>query len=247
MAPSSQSPGGGADAPKTPTGLLVLSALTVVLMLAALYTIFFVAPVELQMGVVQKIFYFHVPSAYGMYLGWGLCVVGSIVYLGKRSELWENLAVAGGEVGTVFWAVVMVTGPLWARKSWGTYWTWDPRLTTFLLVGMIFIAYLLLRNLGATGEVERRFAAGLALLGGALTPIIHYSVQFWRGQHPTVITSKGGGLHPKMVVALLVSLAAFTALTALLIWVRARAERDAQRVMRLELDAAERGLLEEAT
>jgi heme exporter protein C len=232
---------------KTPTGLYALAAVTVVLMLIALYTIFAVAPTELQMGIVQKIFYFHVPSAYGMYVGWGLCVVGSIVYLAKRSELWETLAVAGGEVGTMFWAVVMVTGPLWARKSWGTYWTWDPRLTTFLLVGMIFIAYLLLRNLGATGEVERRFAAGLALLGGALTPIIHYSVQFWRGQHPTVITSKGGGLHPKMVVALLVSLAAFTALTALLIWVRARAERDLHRVQVLELEAAERGLLEEVS
>jgi heme exporter protein C len=232
---------------KPPMGLIVLSAVTLVLMLAALYTIFVVAPVELQMGIVQKIFYFHVPSAYGMYVGWGLCVIGSIVYLAKRSDFWENLAIAGGEVGTMFWSVVMVTGPLWARKSWGTYWTWDPRLTTFLLVGMIFISYLVLRNLGATGETERRFAAGLSLLGGALTPIIHYSVQFWRGQHPTVITSKGGGLHPKMVVALLVSLAAFSALAALLIWVRARAERDVQEVQRLELDAAERGLLEEVT
>jgi heme exporter protein C len=227
--------------------LYVLAALTALLMLAALYSIFVMAPTELQMGVVQKIFYFHVPSAYGMYLGWGLCVIGSIVYLGKRSDFWENLAVAGGEVGTVFWAVVMVTGPLWARKSWGTYWTWDPRLTTFLLAGMIFLAYLVLRNLGATGETERRFAAGIALFGGALTPIIHYSVQFWRGQHPTVITSKGGGLHPKMVVALMISLAAFTALTALLIWVRARAERELTQVQRLELDAAEHGLLEETT
>lgn len=231
---------------KPPVGLYALSAVTAVLLCAALYTIFAVAPVELQMGIVQKIFYFHVPSAYGMYLGWGLCVFGSVVYLVKRSALWESLAVAGGEVGTMFWAVVMVTGPLWARKSWGTYWTWDPRLTTFLLVGMIFIAYLLLRNLGATGEIERRFAAGLALLGGALSPIIHYSVQFWRGQHPTVITSKGGGLHPSMLLALLISLAAFTALTALLIWVRARAERDLARVQQLELDAAEEGLLEEA-
>ena len=98
----------------------------------------------------------------------------------------------------MFCAIVLVTGPLWARKAWGTYWTWDPRLTTTLLIGMIYVAYLLLRNLGATGEAERRFAAGLGLLGGALMPIIHYSVQLWRGQHPTVITAKGGGLHPDM-------------------------------------------------
>jgi heme exporter protein C len=229
----------------SPRGLTALAVLTVLLMLAALYAIFVRAPVELQMGIVQKIFYFHVPSAYSMYVGWGLCVLGSLMYLVKRSEAWEDVAVAGGEVGAVFWAIVMVTGPLWARKSWGTFWTFDPRLTTFLLVGMIFIAYLLLRNLGTTGEAERRFAAGLAVLGGALMPVIHYSVQLWRGQHPTVITAKGGGLHPDMVTALLISLCAFTALNALLIWVRARAERDHRRVQLLELDAAERGLLEE--
>jgi heme exporter protein C len=226
-------------------GLIALSALTALLMLASLYAIFMRAPVELQMGIVQKIFYFHVPSAYSMYVGWGLCVLGSLIYLVKRSEAWEDVAVAGAEVGTVFWGVVMVTGPLWARKSWGTFWTFDPRLTTFLLVGMIFIAYLLLRNLGTTGEAERRFAAGLAVLGGALMPIIHYSVQLWRGQHPTVITAKGGGLHPDMRTALLLSFLAFTGLNALLIWLRARAEHDRRRVQLLELDAAERGLLEE--
>jgi len=227
--------------PKGPVGLAALSAL---LMLGALYAIFVRAPIELQMGIVQKIFYFHVPSAYSMYIGWGLCVVGSLIYLLKHSEMWEDLAIAGAEVGTLYWAVVMVTGPLWARKSWGTFWTFDPRLTTFLLVGMIFSAYLMLRNLGATGEAERRFAAGLAVLGGALIPVIHYSVQLWRGQHPTVITGKGGGLHPHMLQALLISFCAFTALTALLIWLRARAEHNLRRLQLLELDAAERGLLE---
>ena len=230
---------------KTPGGLIGLTALTVVLMVAALYAIFVVAPVELQMGIVQKIFYFHVPSAYCMYVGFSLCVLGSLLYVVKHSDAWEAVAVAGAEVGGIFCLIVVVTGPLWARKAWGTYWTWDPRLTTTLLIGMIYVAYLLLRNLGATGEVERRFAAGLGILGGPLMPIIHYSVQLWRGQHPTVITSKGGGLHPDMRLALLLSFAAFTALVALLIWVRARAERDRQRVRLLELDAAELGLLED--
>jgi heme exporter protein C len=228
-----------------PKGLAALAVLTALLMAVTLHAIFIRAPVELQMGIVQKIFYFHVPSAYSMYVGWALCVLGSLIYLVKRSEGWEDVAVAGAEVGTVFWAIVMVTGPLWARKSWGTFWTFDPRLTTSLLTGMIYIAYLMLRNLGTTGEAERRFAAGLAVLGGALMPIIHYSVQLWRGQHPTVITAKGGGLHPDMRTALLLSFCAFTALNALLIWVRARAERDRRRVQLLELDAAERGLLEE--
>ncbi len=230
---------------RPPFGFLSLAGLTAVLMGVTLYAIFFVAPVELQMGIVQKIFYFHVPSAYAMYIGFGLCVVGSVVFLAKQSDAWEAWAVGGAEVGSMFCLIVLITGPLWARKAWGTYWTWDPRLTTTLLIGMVYVAYLLLRNLGATGEAERKFAAGIGTLGGALMPIIHYSVQLWRGQHPTVITNKGGGLHPDMRMALGLSFATFTALVVLLIWARARVERDRQRVLMLELDAAEFGLLEE--
>ena len=231
-------------APKPPWGFALLGLLTALLLARALFMIA-AAPVELQMGIVQKIFYFHVPSAWAMYMGYSLSVIGSAVYLAKRSDAWEAVAVGGAEVGSVFCLIVMLTGPLWAYKAWGTGWTWDPRLTTTLLTGMIYAAYLLLRNLGSTGEVERRFAAGLALLGGALMPIIHYSVQLWRGQHPTVITAKGGGLHPDMSRALGASGLAFLALVSLLIWARARAERARQRVQLLELDAAELGLLEE--
>ena len=222
-----------------------LAVLTAVLLSLTLYWGFIVAPNELQMGLVYKILFFHAPSAYAMYIGFSLCVLGSIMYLAKRSDAWEAVAVAGAEVGLVFALIVMITGPLWGRKAWGTYWTWDPRLTTTLLIGMIYVAYLLLRNLGATGEAERRFAAGLGIVGGALIPIIHYSVQLWRGQHPTVITNKGGGLQRDMSIALMLGFAAMTALAALLIWARARYERDRQRVLMLELDAAERGLLEE--
>lgn len=233
------------EKPKSSLAFVLLAALTGVLLALTLYWGFIVAPVELQMGIVYKIFFFHAPSAYAMYLGFGLCVIGSTMYLVKHSDAWESVAVAGAEVGLLFCTIVLVTGPLWGRKAWGTYWTWDPRITTTLLIGMIYVAYLLLRNLGATGEAERRFAAGLGLLGGPLMPIIHYSVQLWRGQHPTVITKKGGGLHPDMLIALLLGCAGMTALCALLVWARARAERDRQRVLTLELDAAELGLLEE--
>lgn len=229
----------------TPIGWWALAAVTGLSLLAATYYAFVVAPVEEQMGIVQKIFYLHVPSAYSMYVGLSLCVVGSVVYLVKRSDTWDAIAVAGAEVGLVFCLIVLITGPLWGRKAWGVYWTWDPRLTTTMLIGMIYTAYVLLRNLGAAGEVERRFAAGLGVVGGALMPIIHYSVKLWRGQHPTVITNKGGGLHPDMGTALALGFLAFSLLTALLIWARVRAERDRQRLEGLELDAAEFGLLEE--
>lgn len=225
--------------------LQVLTALCAVLTLATLYAIFVVAPVERQMGVVQKIFYFHVPSAYGMYIGFGVCAIASAVYLAKRDDRWDALAVAAAEVGSLFCIIVLVTGPLWGRKAWGTFWTWDPRLTTTLLAGMIYFAYVVLRSFGSVGEVEKRFAAGLAIFGLLDLPVIHYSVKRWRGTHPTVITGKGGGLHPDMYPALILSFVLFTVLAVVLIWQRTRAERLQQRVLALETEAAEGGLLEE--
>jgi heme exporter protein C len=224
----------------------LLAASTVVLLGVTLYLIFFVTPTEQQMGVVQKIFYFHVPSAYAMYVGFITAAVASAVFLVRRSDRWDALAVSAAEVGVLFCAVVLGSGPLWARKAWGVWWTWDPRLTTTLLAGMIFVAYLALRSFGATGEVEKRFAAGLAVVGVLDLPLIHYSVQRWRGQHPTVITGEGGGLHPDMALTLGVSFVTFTFLVVLLIWTRVRAERMRQRLATLELQAAERGLLEES-
>jgi heme exporter protein C len=229
-----------------PLGWTILAALTAVAILVDLWTIFFFAPIEMQMGVVQKIFYFHVPSAYAMYVAFGVCAIGSGVYLFNRKPGADAWAVAGAEVGMIFCLAMLITGPLWARKAWGVWWTWDPRLTTTLLAGMIFAAYLALRSFGAAGEVEKRFAAGLAVLGILDLPIIHYSVQRWRGQHPTVITNKGGGLHPDMLTTLFISLAAFTLLVSLLLWTRARLEKQRARVREIELEAAQRGLLEDA-
>lgn len=222
-----------------------LVLLTVVLILTALYHIFYVAPVELQMGVVQKIFYFHVPSAYAMYVGFVTCGIASGVYLKNRSGAWDAIAVGGAEVGVLFCAIVLVTGPLWARKAWGVWWTWDPRLTSTMLAGMIYLAFMSLRGSGGAGEVEKRFAAGLALVGLPVVAIIHKSVERWRGQHPTVIRAEGGGMDPAMYPALMYSFAAFTALVILLIWTRARIERARQEVAGLELEAAQRGLLED--
>jgi heme exporter protein C len=234
------------DDTRTPRALLGLIALSGLLAPLCVYLIFGFAPVERQMGIVQKIFYFHVASAYAMYIGFGVSAVASAVYLAKRSDRWDAWAVAGAEVGSLFCALVLFTGPLWARKAWGVWWTWDPRLTTLLLAGMVFFAYLVLRSFGGVGEVEKRFAAGLAVFGLLDLPIIHYSVQRWRGTHPTVVTAKGGGLHPDMVPPFVLSLVLFTMLVVALIWLRARVERLRQERDRLELLAAEYGLLEDA-
>lgn len=230
---------------KTPAFLRTLVVLGALLLLASLYAVFIVAPVEARMGIVQKIFYFHVPCAYAMYIGFLTAGVGSVGYLAKRDARWDAVAVAGAEVGTIFCALVLIVGPLWARKAWGVWWTWDPRLTTTLLGGMVFIAYLILRSVGQVGEVEKRFSAGLAIFGLLNLPVIHYSVQRWRGTHPTVITSKGGGLHPDMYPALWLGLALFTVIAALLIVLRVRIERMRQTLEEVEIEAAECGLLED--
>src|SRR5690606_28488411 len=119
--------------------------------------------------------------------------------------------------------MVLVSGPLWAAKAWGRYWTWDPRLTTSLLSLLVYVAYTILRNFAAGGEAERKFATALDILNAANLPIIHFSVKKWGGQHPTVITGKGGGLaHPDMKLALGLGFATFTLLTIVLVWQRMR-------------------------
>jgi heme exporter protein C len=227
--------------PKALIGLLIAAA---VLVIPTLYAIFVHAPVEQQMGVVQKIFYFHVPCANAMYVGFIVAAVCSAVYLAKRDERWDAFAVAGAEVGLAFCAAVLISGPLWARKSWGVWWTWDPRLTTTMLAALVFLAYVVLRSFGG-GEVEKRFASGLAIIGLLDIPLIKYSVQRWRGTHPTVISGQGGGIHPDMVPALVLSFLLMLLLATAFIWLRARAELVRQRIEALELDAASSGLLEE--
>ncbi len=205
--------------------------------------VFLRVPTEKTMGIVQKIFYFHVPSAYSMYIGAAACFFGSVMYLIRPTDARDALARAGAEVAVVFGAIVLTTGPLWAAKAWGFYWTWDPRLTTALLSVLIYVAYLVLRGFAGDGEGERKFAAALGILGAANLPIIHFSVQKWSGQHPTVITGKGGGLaHPDMKLALGLGFAAFTLFALAALWVRVRVEVGKSRLARAEEDAIDLGI-----
>src|SRR3954453_13991092 len=161
------------------TGFYVLLALTTAAVLTAIHVIFLHTPVETTMGIVQKIFYFHVPAAYGMYLGATACFLGSAAYFLSPTNGRDALAKAGAETAVAFGLIVLVTGPLWAAKAWGRYWTWDPRLTTALLSWLIYVAYQVLRMFSGDGAGERKFAAALGILGAANLPIIHYSVQKW--------------------------------------------------------------------
>jgi heme exporter protein C len=220
-----------------------LVAVTACVFAVDIFYVFLATPTEARMGIVQKIFYFHVPSAYAMYLGAAVCFVGSLAYLVEPTDGRDAFARAGAEGAVAFGSIVLVTGPLWAAKAWGTFWTWDPRLTTVLLSLLIYIAYLVLRSFAGDGEGERRFSAALGILGAANLPIIHFSVQKWGGQHPVVIGSGGGGLqHPAMKFALLLGFVAFTLLAALLVWARTRLEIAHARLRRAEEDAIDLGL-----
>jgi heme exporter protein C len=220
-----------------------LLAVTAALFVFEIFFVFLKTPIESRMGIVQKIFYFHVPSAYAMYVGATACFVGSLIYLVKPSDTSDALGRAGAEAAVTFGAIILTTGPLWGAKAWGTFWTWDPRLTTALLGVLIYVAYLVLRSFAGDGDGERRFAAALGIIGAANLPIIHFSVQKWGGQHPTVITGKGGGLqHPDMKIALAMGFLSFTLLAIALLWARTRVEITQSRLRRAEEDAIDLGL-----
>lgn len=225
---------------------LVLLGATAIAILGTLHFVAYVVPTEATMGIVQKIFYFHVPAAYGMYLGAAACFVGSVGYLARGTRGWDALARAGADVAVAMGMMVMISGPLWASKAWGVYWTWDPRLTTSMLQVLIYVAYVVLRAFTGDGDAERKFAAALGILGAANLPIIKYSVQKWGGNHPKVISAGGGGLqHPDMKLGLALGLLSFTLLAIVLIWLRTRLAMTSARLGELEQEALELGVEED--
>lgn len=210
---------------------LVVSGMVVVM----LGMIFFYAPIERSMGVVQKIFYIHVPSAIAGYIGFLICAAASIIYLLRRTPAADVVARAGAECGVLFCTAVLLSGPLWARKAWGVWWTGEPRLLLTLVLMLIFVAYLLVRSLGGRSELTSRICAMLAILGVANIPMVRWSVERWRGSHPQVMTGEGGGISSEMELVLTISFATIGLLFALLFWLRVRiglAEEDVERFHR---------------
>jgi heme exporter protein C len=223
-----------------------LVAATAICVVVSLNVIFLRAPVEKTMGIVQKIFYFHLPCIYAMYLGAVICLVGSAGFLAKGTQRWDSVARAGGESAVVMGAMMLVTGSLWAKKAWGVYWTWDPRLTTALLSFLVYVSYVVLRAFAGSGEGERKFAAALGILGAANLPIIHFAVKKWGGTHPSVVYNKEGGLkHPDMWLALGLGLVTFSFLTAVLVWLRVRQDAARARVEEAEEEAIILGAVED--
>ncbi len=194
---------------------IIVPILGMLAMIAALAGALLIAPMEKTMGDVQRIFYFHLGSAAAAFVAFTCVFIASIGFIVHRSPAWDNLASAAAEVGVLFTTFVLVTGPLWARPIWGRWWVWDPRLTTTLMLWFLYTGYLVLRQTipGYRGAMA---AAVFAILAYVDVPVVYFSVRWWRGIHPQVL-SGGGGLDPRMIPPLLVSVAAFLLLSGILI------------------------------
>jgi heme exporter protein C len=207
----------------------IFALLTMALLSFALYEALVVAPTEQTMGDVQRIFYYHVPSAITAFLLFSINFIASIVYLVRRSPRADALALTTAEVGVVFCTVVLVTGPLWARPVWGIWWTWDARLTSTLVLWLIYVSYLILRRYSSSGQTAV-LAAVLAIFGFLDVPFVYLANRLFRTQHPQPVLFGGpdSGLDPRMRFALLMNMLAFAAFAALLSWIRYRLERARQ-------------------
>lgn len=201
-------------------GLLAAVSLAVLLAMA-----FWYAPEDANQGAAQRIFYIHVPSAWIGFLAFAVVFVASIAFLATGQRRFDDLAASSAEVGVVFTTAVLITGPLWGRPVWGVYWTWDPRLTSFLMLWLIYISYLVLRGYVPEPIRRARFSAVLGIVGFLDVPIVYLSARWWRSEHPTQFVVEGGELPPEMLVTMLVGVVAFTFIYLYLLSVRRRIAR----------------------
>jgi heme exporter protein C len=214
---------------RTQTLLISFQLLTYVLMLLALYTIFIYAPVEKTMGVIQKIFYIHVPAAFLAYLAFFITFIASIFYLYRKDSKWDTVAHCAVETGVIFCTIVLITGPIWAKPIWNVWWTWDPRLTTTLILWFTYVAYLMLRR--AVKENQRaNLAAVFGIIGFLNVPITFFSIRLWRTIHPVVITSRGLNMSGPMKLSLIITFTAFCFLFFSMLISRIRLERLRMRI-----------------
>jgi len=212
---------------------IILAAVAILLVIASAYASFYIAPEERTMGVIQRIFYFHVASAWAGFTAFLVCFIGNLLYVWKRNPKYDWLGVSGAEVGLAFTTVVLITGPIWAHPVWGIWWTWDARLTSTFVLWLLYVSYLLLRTL--VEEPDRR--ALLSSLFGIFAfidvPLVFGAIRWWRTQHPqpVIMGGQGSGLDPTMRSVFFFSALAMHVFMAFLI-----AERYALEKMHTEAD-----------
>jgi heme exporter protein C len=216
---------------------LTFAVLVVVLLSVAAYAAFFVAPTERTMGLIQRIFYLHMPSAITAFLAFFIAFVANLLYVFRRERRWDWLGVSAAEVGTAFVSVVLVTGPIWAKPVWGIWWTWDARLTSTFVLWLLYISYLLLRTLIEDPERRALASAVFGIFAFLDVPLVYMSIRWWRTQHPQPVLfgGPGSGLQPTMKLVLLLSFVSLVSLMILLMRERYRLE-----ALRAEVDTLRR-------
>jgi heme exporter protein C len=229
-----------------PALLRVLDWLSALLLLGAIYMIFFYAPTERVMGQVQRVFYVHASSGWVTLVVLIIAAVVGIIYLLRPAQKWDVLAVACVELGLVFAFITVTTGAIWGRPAWNTWWTWDPRVVTFTILILVYMAYMLLRQGIEDPQRRARFGAIYAILASVTVPLTYFSIRIWRTLHPVVIgsgspTAEGSfDMTRPMVWTLLFTLLALTVFGITLLWHRVRLGWLAEKVEQLRLKALSR-------
>jgi heme exporter protein C len=215
----------------------VSAAVVVLLLAAAAYAAFFIAPTDSRQGLVYRIIFLHVPSAWTGLVAFFVCFVANIAYVLQRTPKWDWLGVSAAEVGLAFTSVVLVTGPIWAHPVWGIWWTWDARLTSTFVLWLLYVAYLMLRTLVEEPDRRALLSALFGIFAFIDVPLVFGSIRWWRTQHPqpVIMGEPGSGLDPIMLQVLLFSWLPMLALMALLMHARYRLE-----AMRGDLDLVRR-------
>ena len=220
-------------------------AVTVALLIWGYYQAIYVAPIDAMQGEISRIIYYHVPHASLSFIFFGVSLVGSIGFLAfrrshpERAQLFDAWALSGAEIGVVFCTVALTTGPIWGRRAWGIWWTWDARLTTTLVLWLIYVSYLLLRRFAA-GPQMQTLAAVLGIFGALDVPIVYMSNRWWRTQHPAPVFggAEGSGMDPSMLGPFLWNMLAWFAWGVLILGIRFIAERHQQKIAVAEARAA---------
>ncbi len=200
----------------------ILGIIAFISVAGGLYMGLIYAPTEKTMGAVQRIFYFHLPIAWNSFLAFLIVFIGSVIYLVKRSMKWDIVAGAAAEIGVLFSTLVLITGSIWARRAWNAWWVWEPRLTTMLVMWLIYLGYLMARGAIEGDERRARVSAVMGIVGFLNVPIVFMSIHWWRTMHPVLINKERMGLAVPMLVALVVCLFAFTMLFCYLLIKRVR-------------------------
>lgn len=197
--------------------MIILLVLTVISIIASLYASFIYAPTELVMGDIQRIFYFHMGTVWVATVAFTIVFIASIMFLKSGKRKWDILALSSAEIGVLFITLTIITGSIWAKPIWGTWWTWDPQLTTTFILWILYIVYLILRSVAGDNVKQARFAAVFSIIAFIDLPLVYISARLKRGISPVVFGPGGGGIESEMLITMLITFLACTLLFIILL------------------------------